>query len=720
MAKVLTAEQEELKAEIARTCTPALSQWLERYGADPRYELEARLRGIDGRVFDYMRRKLLQSRLHGAPPWREPPRTIHSADASFASGLRATTSFDGGGGSVGATSFLYKLRGENADVSLQPTGEALRLACSTEEAGAPPGRGEAPASFRLKRRWRFDRKGMFLYELTEVQSGASLAEARAARPTHEVELEWIGRQEALERLREPGGCARLVDMFVCKLLDLVIMRRAGAAQQASTSPQVQQGADLWDEAPRARFLQYCHDVEAGLRPYAQPPAPAPAPVPAAALLPAPSSSSSSSSSSSLSSSLPASATDDVVGAGRAAKRLRPEPAAAGAGDADAAAAQKVASAYDQLADQGRAGRERSGILHLRNLNNWVKATLIRRFSPRLCRRVLDLACGKAGDLQKWLQGGLSHYVGVDISRQAVHDAASRFNDICGGGRVHAKFARADLGVTDLGAAGVLGAHEQFDAISIQFALHYLFQTEQRALSFFRNIAGRLAPGGVLVGTIPDAAVLVRRLRDKCGPPPAPGDVAGSGVGTGEGAGVAGGAAFGNSICTITFPAASVRAQWGLGGAPFGVLYNFYLDDKTDGAVGGSAPVDHVDEYLVPRELLERLARAAGLRPLASHNFHEWFPLACGGEGGAEARDMLGRMRVLDCEGSLPPEDWEVAGLYRVFAFELAPPNEGVPPATPILEQALAARAARGNSEATLQFRKVVSPGDILDTAPPLS
>jgi hypothetical protein len=30
------------------------------------------------------------------------------------------------------------------------------------------------------------------------------------------------------------------------------------------------------------------------------------------------------------------------------------------------------------------------------------------------------------------------------------------------------------------------------------------------------------------------------------------------------------------------------------------------------------------------------------------------------------------MAVLDCEGTVPAEDWEVAGLYRVFAFELDP------------------------------------------------
>ena len=45
-------------------------------------------------------------------------------------------------------------------------------------------------------------------------------------------------------------------------------------------------------------------------------------------------------------------------------------------------------------------------------------------------RVLDLACGKAGDLQKWnkaakcVPGGLQRYVGVDIARGSLDDAVN--------------------------------------------------------------------------------------------------------------------------------------------------------------------------------------------------------------------------------------------------------------------------------------------------------
>ncbi len=250
------------------------------------------------------------------------------------------------------------------------------------------------------------------------------------------------------------------------------------------------------------------------------------------------------------------------------------------------------------------------------------------------------------------------------------------------------------------AAGVLEPGEQFDAISIQFALHYLFQTEARALNFFRNIAGRLAPGGVFLGTIPDAAVLVRRLRDL--------DADERG--------------FGNSHYSVEFTEAAKRAQWGMGDHPYGVKYTFFLTES----------VDHIDEYLVPWELLQRLAAAVGLRPLAKENFHAWFekktgmnlgpigydgvtglvshsaPSSSSSSSGArsgsvsdpasrrEAKDLLVRMGVLDAEGALSKEEWEVAGLYRVFAFQAPMPGEPAPETSAHISRSGGAGAGAGS------------------------
>jgi mRNA (guanine-N7-)-methyltransferase len=47
----------------------------------------------------------------------------------------------------------------------------------------------------------------------------------------------------------------------------------------------------------------------------------------------------------------------------------------------------------------------------------------------------------------------------------------------------------------------------------QFALHYSWSTEARARQALANISALLRPGGIFVGTMPDANVIIKRLRE---------------------------------------------------------------------------------------------------------------------------------------------------------------------------------------------------------------
>jgi hypothetical protein len=87
-------------------------------------------------------------------------------------------------------------------------------------------------------------------------------------------------------------------------------------------------------------------------------------------------------------------------------------------------------------------------------------------------------------------------------------------------------------------------------------------------------------------------VLVRRLRDL---PP-------------------GETTFGNQYYSVAFTPEARAAQYALGTSPYGCKYRFWLTES----------VAHVDEYLVPWPLLERLAAAVGLVALANDNFHDFY------------------------------------------------------------------------------------------------
>ena len=76
-------------------------------------------------------------------------------------------------------------------------------------------------------------------------------------------------------------------------------------------------------------------------------------------------------------------------------------------------------------------RQQSPIIGLKNFNNWVKSVIIARFAHAalhgedngrttrgsdgtlsVTSKVLDLGCGKGGDLNKWQKAKIREYVGV--------------------------------------------------------------------------------------------------------------------------------------------------------------------------------------------------------------------------------------------------------------------------------------------------------------------
>jgi mRNA (guanine-N7-)-methyltransferase len=80
--------------------------------------------------------------------------------------------------------------------------------------------------------------------------------------------------------------------------------------------------------------------------------------------------------------------------------------------------------YNNRLDAGRAGRSSSVIASLKSFNNWVKATLIQRFASNTTN-VLDLCCGKGGDLMKWKNANIQYLMALDIADLSVRQAEKR-------------------------------------------------------------------------------------------------------------------------------------------------------------------------------------------------------------------------------------------------------------------------------------------------------
>ncbi|KAI3988148.1 hypothetical protein MKX01_011937 [Papaver californicum] len=89
-------------------------------------------------------------------------------------------------------------------------------------------------------------------------------------------------------------------------------------------------------------------------------------------------------------------------------------------------ARRVADYYSARSNQTLEEREASPIIHLKKLNNWIKSVLIQLYARR-GDVVLDLACGKVGDLIKWDKARVEYYVGIDIAEGSIEDCRTRYN-----------------------------------------------------------------------------------------------------------------------------------------------------------------------------------------------------------------------------------------------------------------------------------------------------
>lgn len=265
----------------------------------------------------------------------------------------------------------------------------------------------------------------------------------------------------------------------------------------------------------------------------------------------------------------------------------------------------VASHYNTLEEKGLAERSKSRIFYMRNFNNWIKSVMINEYITRIRDssklgepiRVLDMCCGKGGDLNKWEKARISHLICTDIAEVSVEQCESRYNSLAerqnkgGGGRHHnqfpSKFFTAEFFACDSTRARLREKYKDpsidLNLVSCQFAFHYCFESVKQAECMIKNAAECLKTGGFFIGTMPDAREVMRRQRK------------------------ANSQTFGNDVYEISFLCDTECPPL------FGGKYNFQLDG-----------VVNCPEFLVYFPLLTKLARKYGLELVMKENFDDYF------------------------------------------------------------------------------------------------
>jgi hypothetical protein len=197
----------------------------------------------------------------------------------------------------------------------------------------------------------------------------------------------------------------------------------------------------------------------------------------------------------------------------------------------------------------RASGAKSYTRGLRDYHNWLKSMLITKVT-KPNQTLIDLAVGKGGDMNKWAAAKLGFVFGVDYSKDNIENridgACARYlNALKRGHRVSKSlFVHGDSSVNIRNNEGifeekgknvvgsifgsivkeeVVGTAVQdvyeigmngFDICSIQFAIHYMFESPSKLHNFLRNVSETTKIGGFFIGTSYDGSKIFHMLKDK--------------------------------------------------------------------------------------------------------------------------------------------------------------------------------------------------------------
>ncbi|KAL4955306.1 mRNA capping enzyme-domain-containing protein [Aspergillus filifer] len=313
--------------------------------------------------------------------------------------------------------------------------------------------------------------------------------------------------------------------------------------------------------------------------------------------------------------------------------------------------------YNAVPQRGKEWRKTdSKIKGLRTFNNWVKSTLIQKFSPdeefvaravdnkdwangaapppmeekRLL--VIDLGCGKGGDLGKWQLAPqtIDLYVGLDPADVSIDQARDRYAQLRTGRGprqrrgplFHGEFVIKDcfgewlgdvpivqeVGIDpNVGPGGNIMSSRWgsggFDVVASMFTIHYAFESEEKTRQMLRNVAGCLKKGGRFLGVCPNSDVIsseVAKFHTKRKESEAAGKKEEAEPEDGEVEDDVKKAEWGNSIYRVRFPGAT--PEDGVFRPPFGWKYSYFMEEA----------VEEIPEYVVPWEAFRALTEEYNL------------------------------------------------------------------------------------------------------------
>lgn len=174
--------------------------------------------------------------------------------------------------------------------------------------------------------------------------------------------------------------------------------------------------------------------------------------------------------------------------------------------------------------------------NMRAFNNWIKTNMIQTYCKNK-QNVLDIGCGRGGDLIKFVHATIDQYVGIDIDNNGLYiindSAYNRYKNLKKSIKniIPMYFINADARglfnvraqesiIANMSDANkkliqtYLSGNTKYNVINCQFSIHYYLSDEISWSNFCKNINNHLEDNGYFLITCFDGQLIYDKLLGK--------------------------------------------------------------------------------------------------------------------------------------------------------------------------------------------------------------
>ena len=171
----------------------------------------------------------------------------------------------------------------------------------------------------------------------------------------------------------------------------------------------------------------------------------------------------------------------------------------------------------------------NNIDRLRKFHNYIKSNLIINSCMSVnAKTLLDIACGRGGDLQKWLNHklNLQYILAFDSHNESIFSSIKKGDDYDGaiarfqsikktyrGKMPFINFKKLNiLSPNILQSLNNIDSNKLYDIVSCQFALHYFAENKDVLNNVLKVVSSKLKVNGLFIGTATDGDLISNILK----------------------------------------------------------------------------------------------------------------------------------------------------------------------------------------------------------------